>query len=86
MKAIRAGFSGVPMFGLALEALSKLNKQENILRHQTGPGRKTIDTIHRAIGRSRYAPHQGAKECARRLKNHVGPLYRIRDDNTLEAV
>lgn len=33
-----------------------------------GPGRRTIYTLHRGANRSRYVPHQGAKERARRRR------------------
>lgn len=36
-------------------------------RRSTGPGRKTLYTVHKMIGRSKYEPHQGKRECARRI-------------------
>ncbi len=36
--------------------------------HRTGPGRKTLDTHHKKIGRSCYRPHQGSQERLRRWK------------------
>lgn len=36
-----------------------------------GPRCKQLFTIHRHINRSKYTPHQGARECARRR----GELY-----------
>ena len=33
-----------------------------------GPGRVTMYTHHKKIGRSKYMPHQGKRECARRRK------------------
>jgi len=34
----------------------------------SGPARRTLDTLHAGIGSSRYMPHQGARECARRRR------------------
>lgn len=33
-----------------------------------GPGHRTLDTIHKKVGRSRYRPHQGSAERFRRWK------------------
>lgn len=35
---------------------------------RTGPGRKTLYTHHKKIGRSCYRPHQGSQERLRRWK------------------
>ena len=45
--------------------------------HEIGPGRRTLYTLHNAVGRSRYTPHQGERECARRLrhKKEGGPTW-----------
>lgn len=37
-------------------------------KHRHGPGKRTADTLHKAIGRSKYMPHQGKRECARRRR------------------
>ena len=38
------------------------------LQYQHGPGRVTLYTHHKKIGRSKYKPHQGKRECTRRRK------------------
>ena len=37
-------------------------------RTQTGPGEKSIQSLHARIGTSKYMPHQGEQECARRKR------------------
>lgn len=44
-------------------------------RHQwpgLGPRYKSLLTVHKLIGRSKYLPHQGAKECERRRSRFSG--------------
>ena len=48
-------------YSLLHDFMKGLPKHHNIQK-------KTIDTVHREIGRSKYQPHQGAQECARRIK------------------
>lgn len=38
------------------------------MQYQHGPGRKTLYTAWRGVGRSKYIPHQGQQEKARRLR------------------
>lgn len=33
-----------------------------------GPGKKSIHGLHARSGRSKYMPHQGQSECARRVR------------------
>ena len=35
---------------------------------QIGRGEKTIHSLHRRIGTSKYMPHQGKRECERRRR------------------
>lgn len=37
-------------------------------RIHTGPGRKTAWTFYKRVRNSKYRPHQGARECARRAR------------------
>ncbi len=36
--------------------------------YQHGPGRKTLHTVWSKVGRSKYTPHQGEQEKARRRR------------------
>jgi len=41
-------------------------------RARLGAGRKTLYTIHKAVGRTKYMPHQGEQEIARRQARMEG--------------
>ena len=43
-------------------------RQREPLTYRKGPGRKTLYTHHKKIGRSCYRPHQGSQERLRRWK------------------
>jgi hypothetical protein len=71
----RQSLLGLSMLGLAslirpdigVTALQKpLHEQQVIVRRATGSGRK--DPAAWRYKRSKYVPHQGARECARRRR------------------
>ena len=57
-------------FSRFMMALISGHEQERAVSRgwMIGPGEKTLDTYHKTIGRGRYMPHQGERECARRRR------------------
>lgn len=73
MAAAFAHIGGQSAFPGALSPLpradfSSLSRAWDPRLTRSGPGRKTLDTHHRKIGRSKYRPHQGSAEKFRRWK------------------
>ncbi|TIW28689.1 MAG: hypothetical protein E5V63_04210 [Mesorhizobium sp.] len=59
------------LYGMAVAALSAATAQQidlsSIIALPEAPSRG-VPNYHRRINRSRYMPHQGKRECARRLR------------------
>lgn len=51
----------------AAMAMMNMVGRRLVLGVRVGPGQKTLYTYHRGVGRSKYRPHQGKREIARRL-------------------
>jgi len=67
--ALRMGLRNAMQLEALLQRLMSSNQPVAPRRHaQHGPGVKTIHTIHRNLHRSKYSPHQGAQERARRIR------------------
>jgi hypothetical protein len=56
------------------------NRQLKGLRDSRKAAEKTIHTLHKAIGRSKYMPHQGAQEMARRVRQAEKIAAKVQDN------
>ncbi len=68
---ISPGIAGLTKF-LSLDRFGNRKRAADI--HDIRPTRqfqKSLYTLHKGIGRSRYMPHQGKRECARRRSASV---------------
>jgi hypothetical protein len=59
----------------SLFALSAALERAVMARRMPGPGRRTLYTVWKRVGASRYRPHQGEREISRRrLQISLGRL------------
>ena len=64
------------------EAMIAYRKMLTQQRTQTGPGQRGLYGLHRGIGTSKYKPHQGQREMARRRRQ----LERARVRDVIDSV